>query len=162
MITITRHFIWQLRNLLRRIGLQGRSNSRSVPVLFLASEEGFHVRAVNRTTALEYHQPAPLPPAQFALPIEALVACEGKRETPVTIETTTDGRISVRWEDRGLPQVRLYDDCRAEILDGWPHRPERFSSNDPCLVSALQTIPPSRLTATGVSRSAPRLLVKHL
>ncbi|MBI3866052.1 MAG: hypothetical protein HY290_29595 [Planctomycetia bacterium] len=138
MITITRQFALRIRNLLRRIGLQGRSTYNSVPVLFLASNEGFHVRAVNNLTALEYHQPGPLPPAQFALPVEALAACEGKRETPVTIESAPEGKISVSWEDRGLPQVRLYDDCRDQVLDGWPKRPERFSTNDFRLVEALQ------------------------
>ncbi|MBI3864888.1 MAG: hypothetical protein HY290_23680, partial [Planctomycetia bacterium] len=138
MITFTRQFALRLRNLLRRIGLQGRSTYKSVPVLFLASEEGFHVRAVNNSTALEYHQPGPLPPAQFALPVEALAACEGKRESPVTIESTPEGRIAVSWEDRGLPQVRLYDNCRDQVLDGWPKRPERFSTNDYSLVEALQ------------------------
>ena len=106
MITITRPFALQLRNLLRRMGLQGRSACNTVPVLFLASEEGLHIRALNSTTALEYHQPGPLPPAQFALPIATLAACEGKRNTPVTIEPTPAGQVVLRWEERGLPVVR--------------------------------------------------------
>ena len=137
MITITRQFAWQLRNLLRRIGLQSRSAARSASVLFLASEEGFHVRAVNRTIALEYHQPGPLPPTQFALPVEALAACEGKRDTPVTFRVTAERVVEACWEDRNLPVMRTYHDCQAEILDSWPLRPKRFATNDRRLVDAL-------------------------
>lgn len=137
MITITRQFALQLRNLLRRMGLQGRSSSHRVSVLYLASAEGLHVRAVNRTTALEYHQPGTFPPEQFALPIEALVACEGKRATPVTLERDPEGLISVQWEDRAVPQVRQYADCQDQIADSWPKRPERFGPNDTRLLEAL-------------------------
>lgn len=138
MITITRQFALQLRNLLRRMGLQSRSARLSAPVLFLASAEGLHVRAVNGSCALEYHQLGPLPPAQFALPVEALAACEGSRETPVTLETSAEGRVSLRWEDREMPVVRLYDDCRERVQESWPRLPQRFSTNDHTLVTALQ------------------------
>ena len=138
MITITRPFVLQLRNLLRRMGLQGRSAINTVPVLFLASEEGLHIRAVNSKTALEYHQPGPLPPEQFALPIEALTACEGKRNTPVVIESTPEGQVALRWEEQGTPLERRYDDCREQVLNTWPRRPEKFATNDHRLVEALQ------------------------
>jgi hypothetical protein len=137
-ITITRQFALQLRNLLRRMGLQGRSAHNTAPVVFLASEEGFHIRAVNGTTALEYHHPGPLPPAQFALPVEALADCEGKRDVPVHFEATPDRLIEVRWEDRGIPVVRRYGDCREQVLESWPQRPKKFSTNDHRLVEALQ------------------------
>ncbi len=139
MITITRHLAHQLRNLLRRMGLQSRSARLSAPVLFLASDEGLHVRAVNGSCALEYHQLGPLPPAQFALPVEALAACEGNRDTPVTIEAAAEGRLSLTWEDRGMPVVKLYDDCRDKILESWPRLPKKFSTNDQTLVTALKS-----------------------
>ena len=138
MITITRQFAFQLRNLLRRTGLQSRSARLSAPVLFLASSEGLHIRAVNKSIALEYHQPGPLPPAQCALPVEALVACEAKRNTPVTIEPADAGRVSLRWEDRGMPMAQNFDDCREQILECWPKLPKKFSTNDRTLLTALQ------------------------
>ena len=138
MITITRHFAFQLRNLLRRMGLQSRSARLSAPVLFLATAEGLHVRAVNGSCALEYHQLGPLPPLQFALPVEALADCEAKKDTPVTIEAAAEGRIALRWEDRGMPVVKLYDDCHDRILERWPRLPKKYSTNDHTLVAALQ------------------------
>lgn len=138
MITITRQLASQLRNLLRRMRLQWRAPHQSLPVLFLASEDGLQIRAVNHRVALEFHQPGHLAPEQFVLPVEALAACEGKGDAPIQFEYKPDESVEVRWEERGVPMVRHFLNCREPLQEKWPRPPQRFSTNDQPLLTALQ------------------------
>ena len=152
MITISRNLARQLRNVFRRACLTGRSARRPVPVLFMASAAGLHIRAVSLHAAVEYHLPGKFDPEQVAIPIEALADCESKRDDSVTLENVRDAKVSLRWDDRGLPQVRVHEDCQSKILDCWPAPPETFGQNDLRLLGALHTA--ASITAVNKDHSA--------
>ena len=138
MITITRSLARQLRRMFRRACFTGRSARRPVPALFSASSAGLSIRALSYHAAIEYRLPGSFESEQIALPIEALEACEGTRNDPVTLENVAGDRVCLRWDHRGMPHAQEYDDCRGKILEAWPVLPEKFTSTDCVILTALQ------------------------
>lgn len=139
MITITRSLARQLRDMLRRANLAARSARSPAPVLFVASADELQIRAVNHVVAVEYSLPGGFEPEQIALSIEALAACEGKRDDPVTLENVRGGKVCVRWEDHGLPQAQEHEDALGTIGESWPVLPEQLAANGRRFLESLRT-----------------------
>ena len=131
------------RSLARRLSAVLRSSFRKpyyphAPVVdFHADADGLRVRAAQGEVAVEYRQPGSMRPAAVALPLDALAAMEGRDDTPVILESGTDGQPVARWEDGGVPQVMTFALPDGVKQPAFPQAPDRFVANPPELLTAL-------------------------
>lgn len=103
MIELSRQQIHCLRATFRQA--LGRSSSRrTIPITFEGTPQELRIRAVADRVAIEHRVPGTFPTVAFAVPFEALAACEGRREDLVRIELT-DGQVSLHWTDANIPQT---------------------------------------------------------
>ena len=65
MVTISRREARQLRNLLQRSGLLGRSSTQEQPLEVLAGADGLTIRCQNHRGAIQYHDPGSLSDARI-------------------------------------------------------------------------------------------------
>ena len=102
MIELSRKQIQSVRSTLRQA--VGRTSSRRTPfVTFQTTPDAFTIRAANENVAIECRVPGNYKPACFAIPIEAIAACEGRQYDIVRFEQTAD-LITLRWFDANIPQ----------------------------------------------------------
>ena len=137
MVTIARNEVLGLRNLLRRLGLLGRSSTRQQPVDLLTGRDGLTIRCQNHRVALEYHQPGSLPDSRIVLPAEALDDLSGRDEGQITLETLPDKKVTARWSASGIPQTRSYDEVTNRAPAVFPELPTQFAENRAGTLKAL-------------------------
>jgi hypothetical protein len=130
MITLTRSRARSLRSVLRRstLGLIPRG---PVPPLYFRAEGG-QLRAHYRYGALAVEHITSCDPectGIVVLPLDALAEFEGRDETAVALEADVPERTTVRWVDRGIPQVREYTTPALDTPGPMPATP-RFSWSD--------------------------------
>ena len=149
MITITRETARRLRSILRRSVL-GITYRGTIPPLLLRAE-GTQLRAHYRygPVAVEHIESGPFGPvSSIALPLDALADFEGRDGKPVAIEAAGPDRTMVRWEDRGIPQIREYEVTPLDDLEPFPEPPETWESGSQELLAAL-----AQAAETGTSDS---------
>jgi len=95
------------------------------------------VRARTGDAAVEYHQPGDLPPEQILAPFELLADVEARRDDPVELESSAEGRVAARWRDGSVPQIAQYEAVSAPQIHDFPSTPESFAANPPGLLRAL-------------------------
>lgn len=137
MITIHRNLARQVRAVFRR-ALGATRGGRSCPVTLSSGPTGLRIRAMSLDVAVEFRRPGSLPSEQFALPLEFLAACEGRREEPVHIEAQDSGQVLVQWRDGPIPQLVQYDSADPVDLKAFPPIPERCVANPVSLLKAMQ------------------------
>ncbi len=137
MVTISRKEARQLRNLIQRSGLLGRSSTRDQPLEVLAGADGLTIRCQNHRAAIQYHDPGSLTDARIVLPAKALEDFAGQDDTPVTLEAVPDKKVVVRWSANGIPQRRLYDETTIKPSVVFPALPVQFSQNPPGTLKQL-------------------------
>ncbi len=131
MITLTRALARQLRAILRKSTLAKVPRGLRLPFVLHADHDGLRLRNQQVDVAVEYHHPGACSPEVLALPAGALEDCEGRGDTPVTLESTAPETVQARWDDGGVPQLREY---QARIPDGppeFPGLPERWTDLEP-------------------------------
>ena len=133
MITITRRLAAQLRPVLRRAQTNRRGSGPAVG--FIGGKEGLIVKADCGDAIVEYRMPGTFDEGALWLPFDILSDCEGRRDDPVEVATSDDGRITARWQDRGSPQLVSYDAQPA--LSKAPVLPTVFEANPPRLLQAI-------------------------
>src|SRR2546430_4972104 len=107
MISISRSRARDLRAVFRRL-CPGRNGTPQTVELTVQRE--LLVTTVNSPDgAAEFRHHCPGPDAYAVLPLEALADCEGKDDSPVTIDTPSEKQVELRWTQHGVPQVRTYD-----------------------------------------------------
>lgn len=103
MIELSRQQIHRLRATFRQA--LGRSSSRrTIPITFEGTAQELRIRAMSDRLAIEHRVPGSFPIVAFAVPFEALAACEGRREDPVRFELA-DGQVTLHWTDANIPQT---------------------------------------------------------
>ena len=137
MVTISRREARQLRNLLQRSGLLGRSSTQEQPLEVLAGADGLTIRCQNHRGAIQYHDPGSLSDARIVLPAKALEDFAGQDDTPVTLEAMADKKVIVRWAANGIPQRRRYDEATIKPSVVFPALPEQFAENPPGTLKQL-------------------------
>jgi len=137
LVTISRKEARQLRNLLQRSGLLGRSSTREQPLEVLAGADGLTIRCQNHQAAIQYHDPGSLTDARIVLPAKALEDFAGQDDTPVALETVADKKVEARWATSGIPQRRLYDEATIKPATVFPALPEQFAENPPGTLKQL-------------------------
>lgn len=139
MITLTRIQVRRLRAVLRRstLGIHHRGH---VAELVLRSEGG-QVRAQHRygDLAVEHVEPGVvLSAGSVAIPLDALADFEGAADSPVTIDSAAPDRTVVRWDDRGIPQIREYNlNTPVDRLEPVPALPTSWATAPGELLDAL-------------------------
>jgi hypothetical protein len=137
-IKVTRHAARRLRVVFRRSVL-GISHKGLIPPLVLHAENQ-RLRAQYRyhDLAVEYTEPGSL--RQFdsiPVPLEALAEVEGRDDTAVELESVEPDRIVVRWQDRGIPQVREYPVTPFGKIAPFPETPAAWTSISTDVLAAL-------------------------
>lgn len=136
MIEITRNLARQLRVVFRQtLGLTGRG--LSPPVVYQTGPDGLHVQIQDRRAAVEYHHLGDLPPQRIVVPFELFVACEGRQQDLVKLESEGKNRIVASWRDGSIPQLLQYQAPR-ESKDVFPESPASMVENEPRLLGALR------------------------
>ena len=110
MITITRQLARQLRAVFRRSVL-GIDHKGPIPPLVLHGE-GQRLRAQYQyhELAVEYVEPCSHRQLDsIPVPLEALADVEGSDDGAVVLESFEPDKTVVRWQDRGISQVRQYE-----------------------------------------------------
>jgi len=137
LVTISRKEARQLRNLLQRSGLLGRSSTREQPLEVLAGAAGLTIRCQNHRAAIQYHDPGSLTDARIVLPAKALEDFAGQDDTPVTLDAVADKKVEARWATSGIPQRRLYDEATIKPSVVFPALPGQFAENPPGTLKQL-------------------------
>lgn len=134
MITLTRKLARQLHTVMRRALKLPRG--RDAPLFLSCGAAGPVIRAQSDQAAVEYHGEVPGGEASLSIPLSLIRDCAGKSEDPVTI-CQEDDQVVLRWESRGVPQVRQQPH-EPETLADFPATPSKFVPVDASLWDALQ------------------------
>jgi hypothetical protein len=138
LLTLTRRHALSLRKVFSAV-FRRSVQGRPIAVEFCCVNERLVLRAAGLGAAIEARLTAGRRFAPFAVSVDALKACEGKSDDPVTFERTTEGeedQVVVRWTDRGIPQTRTFP--AEELVQTFPILPETWSENGPELLTALK------------------------
>lgn len=102
MIELSRKQVHIVRSTLRH-ALGRTSTRRTHVVTFQAGPEALLIRAANDNLAIELRIPGSYPASCWAIPVEALAACEGRQQDVVQFKQTED-QVTVEWIDSNVPQ----------------------------------------------------------
>lgn len=137
MITLTRAFVRQLHQLLRRSGLLKSLSPAEAFVQLTASDTTLQVRVASGALAIEYVQAGQFIPQQIPLPISLLSIIAANSAESVRI-SQVDQKLIIEWTDRGVPQL-----VEHELPDPlpdfpWPELAQEFTQNSHELWGALR------------------------
>ncbi|MBL9091615.1 MAG: hypothetical protein JNL96_10345 [Planctomycetaceae bacterium] len=127
------------RSLIRKAGLHKRTACYTPCVTLVADGEGCRIRCASPQVAIQYHHPGSFIASIHRLPLEALVAVEGKEHDSVTVDGDGRQRTLVSWTDRGVPRQTSFDLPKPTTF---PDTPTEFATNEPALWSALRDAVP--------------------
>jgi hypothetical protein len=132
MIQLTRKQIRAIRTAIRQS--LGISNvSRAPAITFRATVSDLRIQAATDKTAIECRLPGNYQPECFAIPYEALSACEGRQDDPVSL-TKRDDNVILEWSDAGIPQSVQFPAGDAMEM---PPIPDNLITIDPLFLSAM-------------------------
>jgi hypothetical protein len=138
LITLSRSLLRQVRSVFRRAGIGKAASDRDSRVRIETAADGLRLRGMTHDTAVEYHQPGPLPAEQYDLPMQLLDACEGRKDQPVTLEASGPDQIVAQFTDGDVPQLLSYPVERSQAFDGFPGTSPKLEINGPELLPALR------------------------
>lgn len=127
-----RHFL----ALCRRAGVRKLRRAASPAIAVLGDTDGMRLRLLTRDLAIEYSVSHSTSDIALRLPLEALDACAGRRGEPVTFDVAVDGRVELRWTDRGVPRRGEFSQPPA-VDESFPAPPTNFVAHDAELWKAL-------------------------
>ena len=137
MLTVPRNVLRRFRAVCHRAGLRKSRRSAGPVATLVGSGDGYRLQVMTHELGIEYSAPVVSPEVSLRLPLEVFDLCLGRKDEPVTFEAGADGRVELRWTDRGVPR-------RAECLqcppseDSFPPTPTEFTANGAELWSALR------------------------
>lgn len=132
MIELTRKQIQCIRKTLRQ-ALAITSARRATVVTFEATSDALLIRAMTDTLAVEYQVPGNYQSSCFAIPFEALAACEGRQNDVVQFEEAAD-QVTLRWVDSNIPQSAQFPASEPVSM---PERPGNLMAIDPQFLYAM-------------------------
>ncbi|HEV3167981.1 MAG TPA: hypothetical protein VGZ22_28525 [Isosphaeraceae bacterium] len=153
MITITRRQARELRSVFRRSVLGISHRGQIPPLVFQA--DGSKLRAQHRYGALAVEhvlEDTSSAHETISLPLDLLPDVAGREETPIVLEAAAQDRTVVRWQDRGIPQVREYKVVEPAKSSSFPDSPATFATAPAGLLETLEEA--SRTTAEDSNRYA--------
>ncbi len=122
MIELSRQQIHRIRSTFRQA--LGRSSSRrTIPITFEGTQQELRIRAVADRVTIEHRVPGSFPTVAFAVPFEALAACEGRGEDLVRFELA-DNQVTLHWTDANIPQAVSFPTVEPVAL---PEPPSEFA-----------------------------------
>ncbi len=136
MIAITRNLARQVRAVFRR-ALNITPRGRSMAVSFQTGPDGLRIRALSWDAAVEYHVPGDHTIEQADLPFEFLADCEGRKDEPVQLSASDNGRVMAQWRDGSVPQIVQYDPATPVDTAQFPRMPEKVATNPIAILKAL-------------------------
>jgi len=134
-IQFPRSLARQLRAIFRRC--VRKANGSAPPLVeFHASTDGLQVQLVSTEFAIRFSQLGSFIRDTAQLPLTALADVEGSGSQLVSVENAGPNKVAARWDDGGVPRFVEYD-LPAGDHPPLPDPPERFVSNPPALLKAL-------------------------
>ena len=131
MIELTRKNIRAVRTMIRKsLGVTAR---RAPWITLLATDNQLQIQAVGKTVAFEIRFPGHYQPECFAIPYEALTACEGRQDDPVSF-AKRDDTMTVEWSDKGIPQSASFPVSEPAEMPG---HPETLTNIEPRFLAAM-------------------------
>ena len=131
MIELTRKTIRAVRTMIRKsLGVTAR---RAPWITLLATDNQLQIQAVGNTVAFEIRFPGHYQPECYAIPYEALTACEGRQDDPVSF-TKRDDTMIVEWSDSGIPQSASFPVSEPVEMPG---HPETLTNIEPRFLAAM-------------------------
>ena len=137
MISISRSLARQFRAVARRAGLSPRHGAY---VRLVATPEAVSLSAANHRVAVEYRDGGRYVAADLTVPLQLFADCEGKSGDLVMIRLGEPGQIVATWDERGLPQRRVYQVAAETSVPTLPPLPAGFATNEPDLLTALRDV----------------------
>ena len=132
MIELSRRNIRDIRTTIRQS--LGIASVRRAPTITLrATGHQVQIQAATDTIAIECRLPANSTPECFAIPYEAMAACEGKHDDPVWF-TRQDNTVIVQWTDKGIPQTRSFPATESVEM---PTNPAQFTHIEHRFLAAM-------------------------
>jgi hypothetical protein len=136
LIEITRRLAMQLRPVFRQ-ALNLSTRGTLPPLTFQTGPDGLRARSRWQDAAVEYHVPGDHPIGQIPVPFELLADSEARRDDPVQLQTTSEGRVLAQWRDGSVPQMIQYDAPDPVEAAQFPRLPKKVAKNPPGLLKAL-------------------------
>lgn len=137
MITVARSILKRFRTLCRRGGLHKFRTSAGPYVTVAGGSSGYSIRAASPDVCVHFHDPAPCDSESIRLPLDALEVCEGRDDTPVTVEGRPGNRALLSWVERGVPRQHEVDQPKAGSFS-FPDLPINFTANEAGMWAALR------------------------
>jgi len=137
LITFTRALARQLRAVLRKSVFAKTPKSLWPPIALQTDRDGLRIRAWGLDVAAEYHHTGTFAPERLFVPLEALDDLADRADTPVTLESTVAATVQVRWDDRGVPQVRDYQTPVPSDSPSFPELPDQWTELEPSFHQAF-------------------------
>ena len=132
MIELSRQQIHRIRLTFRQA--LGRSSSqRATLVTVEGTPQELRVRAVSDRLAIEHRVPGSFPTVSFAIPFEALAACEGRRDDLVRFDLA-DGQVTLHWTDANIPQAASFPTVEPVSL---PEPPSELAPIERTFLAAM-------------------------
>jgi hypothetical protein len=138
MIEISRALARQFRAVLRRLLADQETRGPWPPVLCRVGRDGLILDAVLGEPAVRYQASGAHSPETLAFPETLLAECEGRTDSPVTLEPLAPGKGRASWTEGGKPREREFEIPSPERLSPFPELPQRFRQVSESLVSALE------------------------
>ena len=105
-------------------------------ITFETDAAGIRVQAATENAAVEYQAAGEFPNERLCAPFDLLADVEACKDDRVELETTGDGRVLARWQDRGIPQTTQYQVAEGPATS-FPAFPTSIKANPPRLLAAL-------------------------
>ena len=132
MIELSRQQIHRIRSTFRQA--LGRSSSRrTIPITFEGTPQELRIRAISDRVAIEHRVPGSFPTVAFAIPVDALAACEGRREDLVLFEVA-DSQVTLHWTDANIPQTVRFPTVEPVAL---PEPPSELAPMERTFLAAM-------------------------
>src|SRR6202044_996834 len=104
-------------------------------VNFISAHDGVRLRYCTPDVGVELLRPGDHAAEAICLPFSSLADIEGADNGPVTLRTIDANEAEANWQHRGIPQTRRY--ALPQEAQTLPALPQKFSSNSPGLLEAL-------------------------
>ncbi|HQZ67866.1 MAG TPA: hypothetical protein PLY87_22400 [Planctomycetaceae bacterium] len=131
MIELSRKNIRAVRTTIRQsLGITAR---RAPCITLRTTDNQLQIQAAGDTVAIELRLPGNAQPECFAIPYEALTACEGRQNDPVSF-TRHDNTVVVQWADKGIPQLATFPVTEPAEM---PCTPDTFASIEPRFLAPM-------------------------
>lgn len=136
MIAISRSLARQLRAVLRRCAGRNAGTFKRW-LVFQTDSTGLRVQLADTEVSAEFRQAGSYAAETVTLPLDALASFEGRGQDLVQLDADERGQPRARWDEGGVPQIKVYEPPDRNPPLAFPERPTTWTAQPADLWSAL-------------------------